>query len=56
MFGLEMFGAVRRWQAREQVRNQLAAMDDRQLADIGLSRGDIEAVAEGKMVRRPNEA
>lgn len=55
MFGLEMFHAVRRWQARERVREQLAAMDDRQLADIGIGRGDIEAVVRGK-ISRPNAA
>ena len=55
MIGSAVVRAIRRWQERERVREQLAAMDDRQLADIGLSRGDIEAVAEGK-ISRPKAA
>ncbi|HVJ54528.1 MAG TPA: DUF1127 domain-containing protein [Aliidongia sp.] len=34
----------RRWQERQRVLNELYAMDDRMLADIGLRRGDIPFV------------
>jgi uncharacterized protein YjiS (DUF1127 family) len=44
--------AVRRWHERDRVLTELQSMDDRQLADIGLSRGDIESVASGKFERR----
>jgi uncharacterized protein YjiS (DUF1127 family) len=51
MIGISVVRALRRWNARENVRRELSAMDDRQLADIGLSRGDIELVAHGKLTR-----
>jgi uncharacterized protein YjiS (DUF1127 family) len=40
-------GAIRRWQARERARRELSALDDRQLADIGLHRANIDAVVSG---------
>ncbi len=39
--------AIRRWRSRERARRELNSLDDRQLADIGLSRADIEAVVSG---------
>ncbi len=45
--------AIRRWRVRERARRELSALDDRQLADIGLSRADIETVVGGA---RPNAA
>ncbi|MBK8440367.1 MAG: DUF1127 domain-containing protein [Rhodobacter sp.] len=38
-------GIVRHWQRRRMIR-ALQAMDDRLLRDIGLARGDIEAVVD----------
>jgi uncharacterized protein YjiS (DUF1127 family) len=38
---------VRAYLHRETVYRELAELDDRMLADIGLNRGDIGAVAEG---------
>jgi uncharacterized protein YjiS (DUF1127 family) len=38
---------LRGWQERQRVLNELYAMDDRALADIGLSRGDIPFVVRG---------
>lgn len=35
------------WHERHLVRDSLAVLSDRELADIGLSRADIDAVAEG---------
>ncbi len=36
------------WVEKRRVRSELMAMDDRELADIGLVRTDIERVAEGR--------
>ncbi len=52
MFGSSVVRAVRRWREQGRVLNELQSMDDRQLADIGLSRGDIESVASGRFDRR----
>jgi uncharacterized protein YjiS (DUF1127 family) len=38
---------LRGWQERQRVLNELYAMDDRALADIGLARGDIPYVVKG---------
>jgi uncharacterized protein YjiS (DUF1127 family) len=38
---------LRGWQERQRVLNELYAMDDRGLADIGLARGDIPYVVKG---------
>lgn len=34
-----------RWNARRQTRNALSAMTDRELNDIGITRGDIERIS-----------
>ena len=39
---------VRAYLHREAVYRELIELDDRMLSDIGLSRGDIEAVSQGK--------
>jgi uncharacterized protein YjiS (DUF1127 family) len=39
---------VRAWREREQARAELMSLDDRSLADIGLSRSDIPAVLSGE--------
>ena len=36
------FGTLREWRRRARDREELAALDNRMLADIGLSRGDAE--------------
>lgn len=38
---------VRHWADVRETRNQLNALTDRELADIGLVRGEIERVARG---------
>lgn len=38
---------VRHWAEVRETRNQLNALSDRELADIGLTRGEIERVARG---------
>lgn len=43
---------VRGWFQRRALREALMTLDDHQLADIGLTRADIEAVAAGRY-RRP---
>ena len=39
---------LRGWRERQRVLNELYALDDRALADIGLSRGDIPFVVKGR--------
>lgn len=39
--------AVRRWHERNRARRALHGMSDRQLADVGLARHDIEAALRG---------
>lgn len=39
---------VRRWHHARRTYNELMALDDRMLDDIGIRRGDIEAIARGK--------
>ncbi len=39
------FGALREWRRRLKDRAQLAALDDRMLKDIGISRADAEFLA-----------
>lgn len=41
-----LIGAVVAWNDARVTRNTLSALSDRELEDIGLSRGDIDAVAE----------
>ncbi len=45
--------SFRRWREKSDLRNTLSRMDDRQLADIGLSRSDIDAVVSGHYHRPP---
>jgi uncharacterized protein YjiS (DUF1127 family) len=40
-----LFGALREWRRRSKARAQLATLDDRMLADIGISRVDAEFLA-----------
>jgi uncharacterized protein YjiS (DUF1127 family) len=40
-----LFGALREWRRRSKGRTQLATLDDRMLADIGISRDDAEFLA-----------
>lgn len=39
------------WNAQRTTRNALNSLSDRELADIGLERADIEAVAQGRFHR-----
>jgi uncharacterized protein YjiS (DUF1127 family) len=43
--------SLTRWLRHRQARNRLLAMDDRMLADIGVSRQDIEAYVSGARQR-----
>ncbi len=52
MFTLKVLNVVRRWREQGRLLNELQSMDDRQLADIGLSRGEIQSVASGKFERK----
>jgi uncharacterized protein YjiS (DUF1127 family) len=46
-----LFGAFRAWQRRQSAYNELMALDDRSLADIGLSRSQISFVLKNKVDR-----
>lgn len=52
MFADSLISTFRAWQNRSRVSHELSAMSDRQLADIGISRNDIDAVVSGRLVRR----
>jgi uncharacterized protein YjiS (DUF1127 family) len=45
-----LVGRFENWRARERAFRELSALDDRALADIGLSRSDIPFVLETKPV------
>jgi len=47
MFGQKIVSNFRAWRARETVRNELRCLSDRQLADIGINRSEIDSVALG---------
>ncbi len=42
-----IFKSLRRWNAKRVARGQLARLDERMLADIGIDRGDINRIASG---------
>ncbi|MEM8730980.1 MAG: DUF1127 domain-containing protein [Pseudomonadota bacterium] len=47
----KLFALIISWNDTRQTRNSLSRLTDRELDDIGLSRGDIEGVAHGHIVR-----
>ena len=53
----KLFAGIVTWvkvkSERSRVLNQLYSMDDRTLADIGLTRGDIHAIVNGTLKREP---
>ncbi len=51
-FASGLIGRFENWRARERAFQELAALDDRSLADIGLNRGDIPFVLD----RRSNDS
>ena len=53
MFGPSLRNLIRRWVARQELRSQLWAMDERQLSDIGITRAQIEDVVSGRVTRNP---
>ncbi|MFD3191691.1 DUF1127 domain-containing protein [Sedimentitalea sp. HM32M-2] len=42
-------GMIAAWNDARMTRNALSSLSDRELADIGLERGDIDSVAHGKI-------
>lgn len=44
--------AMKTWSERRETRHALEVMTDRELKDIGLTRGDINAVVEGRFNAR----
>jgi len=56
MIGNSVFRVFRNWQERSRARSELLSMSDRQLSDIGISRGEIDAVVRGEFVRTTRRA
>ncbi len=50
---LNPIGVYRRWQQKKDTRRALYALSDEQLLDIGIRRGEVEAVARGRLPRGP---
>jgi uncharacterized protein YjiS (DUF1127 family) len=48
----KLFARIKGWNERRMTFNELDGLDDRTLADIGLSRGEIAQVAAGHYVRQ----
>lgn len=46
-----LFGAIATWNDARMTRNSLNKLSARELDDIGLVRGDIDAIAKGGMFR-----
>jgi uncharacterized protein YjiS (DUF1127 family) len=46
-----VFRVVREWQARQQAIQELASLNDHQLADIGVERGSLADAVYGRTVR-----
>lgn len=46
-----LFASFSNWNDARQTRNSLSRLTDRELEDIGLARGDIDAVAVGRWTR-----
>jgi len=56
MVGNSIFRVFQSWQERSRVRSELLSMSDRQLSDIGIGRGEIDAVVRGEFVRTSRRA
>lgn len=48
MFILSIFAALARWRRYRRSLRLLASFDDRMLADVGISRGEIPRAARGR--------
>ncbi len=44
----DLASGIGHWRSRNRTATQLARLSDRQLDDIGLSRGDVETIAAGR--------
>ena len=51
MVGNSIFRVFQSWKERSRIRSELLSMSDHQLSDIGIGRGEIDAVARGEFVR-----
>ncbi|MBT6442692.1 MAG: DUF1127 domain-containing protein [Alphaproteobacteria bacterium] len=56
MVGNSIIRVFQSWQERSRVRSELLSMSDRQLSDIGIGRGEIDAVVRGEFVRTSRRA
>jgi uncharacterized protein YjiS (DUF1127 family) len=48
---ISMIASVVSWNDARMTRNSLSKLSERELDDIGLVRGDIEAIASGALIR-----
>ena len=52
MILLPLLNAFQAWRNKDRVSHELNRMTDRELADIGIVRSDIESVVQGTFVRK----
>ena len=48
---MDIFGKVRDWNRIRQTRNELYTLSNRELTDLGISRGDIPFIAKNAVKR-----
>jgi len=46
-----LINRVRAWKRRTRISYELNSMSDRDLADIGITRGDISSIVQGRFIR-----
>lgn len=49
---MDIFGNIRTWNRVRQTRNELSKLSDRELNDLGISRGDIAYIARNAAAKR----
>lgn len=49
---MEIFGNIRTWNRIRQTRNELNSLSNRELDDLGITRGDIPFIAKRAVGRR----
>ena len=49
---MDIFGKVRDWNRIRQTRNELYTLSNRELTDLGISRGDIPFIAKRAVQKR----
>lgn len=49
---MNIFGSIRTWNRVRQTRNELLGLSNRELNDLGISRGDIPFIAKRAVAQR----